>query len=81
MLYHCNIFNAISSFTSIPFSAISFNACFLTVYPIGFIKSVISDFKEKDENQSIISDWLFEERSKVSFNLPYCPKNEYEKIY
>ena len=33
-------------------------------YPIGFIKSVISDFKKKDENQQIIPDWLFEERSK-----------------
>ena len=27
---------------------------------IGFIKSVIHDFKKKDENQPIIPDWLFE---------------------
>ena len=32
------------------------------------IKSVTSDFKKKDENQPIIPDWLFEERSKVFFN-------------
>ena len=47
-------------------------------YPLGFIKSVISDFKKKDENQSIIPDWLFEERSKVLFKLPYCPSNEHD---
>ena len=45
-------------------------------YPLGFIKSVISDFKKKDENQPIIHDWLFEECSKVLFKLPYCPSNE-----
>ena len=28
-------------------------------YPIGLIKSVISDFKKKDENQPIVLDWLF----------------------
>ena len=47
-------------------------------YPIGFIKSIISDFKKKDENQPIIPGWLFEERIKILFKLPYCPKNEYE---
>ena len=47
-------------------------------YPIGFIKSVISDFKKKDENQQIIPDWLFEERSKILFKLPKCPPKEYE---
>ena len=47
-------------------------------YAIGFNKSVISDFKKKDENQPIIPDWLFEERSKVLFKLPYCPINEYD---
>ena len=47
-------------------------------YPIGFIKSVITDFKKKDENQPIIPDWMFEERSKVLFKLPYCPRNESE---
>ena len=46
-------------------------------YPIGFIKSVISDFK-KDVNQPITPDWLFEERRKILFKLPYCPRNEYE---
>ena len=47
-------------------------------YPIGFIKSVISNFKKKDENQQIIPDWLFEERSKILFKLPKCPPKEYE---
>ena len=47
-------------------------------YPIGFIKSVISEFKKKDENQPIIPDWLFEECGKTLFKLSYCPKNEYE---
>ena len=46
-------------------------------YPIGFIKSVISDFKN-DVNQPIIPDWLFEERRKTLFKLTYCPRNEYE---
>ena len=45
---------------------------------MGFIKSVITDFKMKDENQPITSDWLFVERSKVLFKLPYCPRNEYD---
>ena len=31
-------------------------------YPIGFIKSLISDLKKQNENQPIIPDWLFEER-------------------
>ena len=47
-------------------------------YSIGFIKSVISDFKKNDENQPIIPNWLFEERSKVLFNLSYCPINEHD---
>ena len=45
-------------------------------YPIGFIKSVISDFKNsKEEEQLIIHEWLFDQR-KVLFKLPYCPSNE-----
>ena len=47
-------------------------------YPLGFIKSIISDFKKKDENQPIIPDWLFEELSKVLCKLPYCPSNEHD---
>ena len=47
-------------------------------YPLGFIKSFISDFKKKDENQPIIPGWLFEERSKVLFRLAYCPSNEHD---
>ena len=47
-------------------------------YPIGFIKSVISDFKKKDENQPIIHDWLFEERSKALYKMPYWPSNEHD---
>ena len=45
-------------------------------HPIDFIKSVISDFKIKDENEPIIPDWLFEEPSKVLFKLSYCPSND-----
>ena len=47
-------------------------------YPISFIKSVNSDFKKRDENQPIIPDWLFEERRKILFKLPYYPRNEYD---
>ena len=49
-----------------------------TGYPLGFIKSVISDFNKKDENETIIPDWLFEERCKLLFKLPYCPSNEHD---
>ena len=46
-------------------------------YPIGFIKSVISNFKNsKEEEQPIIPEWLFDQRKKVLFKLPYCPSNE-----
>ena len=46
------------------------------VYPIGFIKSVINDFKNsKEEEQLIIPEWLFDQR-KVLFKLPYCSSNE-----
>ena len=38
-------------------------------YPIEFIKSVISHFKKKDKNQPIITDWLFENRSKNLLRL------------
>ena len=47
-------------------------------YAIGFIKSVISDFRKRDENQPIILDWLFEESSKVLFKLPYWPTKKYD---
>ena len=46
-------------------------------YPIGFIKSVINGFKNsKEEEQLIIPEWLFDQRKKVLFKLPYCPSNE-----
>ena len=46
-------------------------------YPIGFIKSVISNFKNsKEEEQPIIPEWLFDQRKKVLFKLPYCPSNK-----
>ena len=31
-----------------------------------------------DENQPIILDWLFDERSNILFKLPNRPKNKYE---
>ena len=46
-------------------------------YPISFIQSVINDFKNsKEEEQLIIPEWLFDQRKKVLFKLPYCPSNE-----
>ena len=46
-------------------------------YPIGFIKSVISNSKNsKEEEQPIIPEWLFDQRKKVLFKLPDCPSNE-----
>ena len=47
-------------------------------YPVGFTKSVILDLKKMDENEPIIPDWLFQERSKVLSKFPYCPRDEYE---
>ena len=49
-------------------------------YLIGVFQTVINDFKKKTENQLIITDWLFEERSKFSFKLPCCPSNEPDVI-
>ena len=50
--------------------------CLEDGYPIGFIKSVINDFKNsKGEEQLIIPEWLFDQR-KVLFKLPYYPSNE-----
>ena len=46
-------------------------------YPIGFIKSVINDFKNsRKEEQLIIPKWLFDQRKKVLFKLPKCPSND-----
>ena len=46
-------------------------------YLIGFIKSVINDFKNsKEEEQVIIPEWLFDQRKKVLFKRPYCPSNK-----
>ena len=46
-------------------------------YLISFIQSVINDFKNsKEEEQLIIPEWLFDQRKKVLFKLPYCPSNE-----
>ena len=46
-------------------------------YPIGYIKSVINDFKNsKKEKQLIIPEWLFDQRKKVLFKLPSRLSNE-----
>ena len=38
---------------------------------------MINDFKNsKEEEQLIIPEWLFDQRKKVLFKLPYCPSNE-----
>ena len=37
----------------------------------------MNDFKNsKEEEQLIIAEWLFDQRKKVLFKLPYCPSNE-----
>ena len=38
-------------------------------YSVSFIKSVVRDFKKMDENQPILTDWLFEEHRKILFKL------------
>ena len=46
-------------------------------YPIGFIKSMINYFENsKDEEQLNIPEWLFDQRKKVLFKLPYSPSNK-----
>ena len=38
---------------------------------------MINDFKSsKEEEQLIIPEWLFDQRKKVLFKLPYCHSNE-----
>ena len=49
--------------------------CMDAGYPVGFIKSLISDFKKKDANKSILPEWLFEERSKILYKLPCTRKD------
>ena len=49
-------------------------------YLTGVFQTVINDFKKKTENQLIITDWLFEERSKFLFKLPCCPSNELDVV-
>ena len=45
-------------------------------YPIGFIKSVIHDFKKSnEEEQLIIPEWLADQR-KALFMLTCCPSNK-----
>ena len=45
---------------------------------LSFIKSVIRDFKRKNESRPIVPDWLFEQRKTILFKLPHCPRNEYD---
>ena len=46
-------------------------------YPIGNRRSVINDFKNsKEEEQLVIPEWLFHQRKKFLFKLPYCLSNE-----
>ena len=46
-------------------------------YPIGNRRSVINDFKNsKEEEQLVIPEWLFHQRKKFLFELPYCLSNE-----
>ena len=46
-------------------------------YPIRFTDSVIRQFVEKDNEETMIPSYLFEiPKNFVSVNIPYCEKNE-----
>ena len=40
------------------------------------ITSVINDFNNKDDNEVIIPDWLFNQKQSYMISLPYSPENE-----
>ena len=52
------------------------NKFLLAGYPKRFITSVINDFNNKDDNEVIIPDWLFNQKQFFMISLPYSPKNE-----
>ena len=47
-------------------------------FPLRFIESVIRDFQQKPvaDDENIIPEWLFDERSDFYIKIPFCPKNE-----
>ena len=47
-------------------------------YPTKFTESVIRDFQTipDEETETIIPDWLFDERRDFYIKLPFCPNNE-----
>ena len=45
-------------------------------FPEKFVNSVISTFKNKDKEDTIIPPWLFDDRIKLCIRLPYSPGNE-----
>ena len=44
-------------------------------YPNGFIDSIINDFHQTKED-FLIPPSLFEEQKEISFQVPYCKRNE-----
>ena len=44
-------------------------------YPNGFIDSIINDFHQTKED-FLIPPSLFEERKEISFQVPFCKRNE-----
>lgn len=48
-------------------------------YPTRFINSILNNFeqeKEKEEDELLIPPMFFDERKEVSFQIPYCKRNE-----
>ena len=52
-------------------------------YPTKFTESVIRDFQTipDEETETIIPDWLFDERRDFYIKLPFCPNNEESSKY
>ena len=47
-------------------------------YPTRFVSSTIDNFIHKQDkaNEKLIPDFLFDERKKISIQLPFCERNE-----
>ncbi len=47
-------------------------------FPMRFIESVIRDFQKMPnaDDENIVPEWLFDERSDFYIRIPFCPKNE-----
>ena len=47
-------------------------------YPTCFVSSTIDNFihKQNEANEKLIPDFLFDERKKISIQLPFCERNK-----